>query len=521
MTSALLSRIQRQVRLFWRPDSLVTASFFENERSTQVTLNVPSESLEETTATVPSEFKPNDGLTARLLAIGAGFILLTESLFFLPTMASLRDDWIINRLNTAEIVALAVTAPDSYGLMGGRTSELVRVAEIQSVTILQNDARLIVLGAPPKGTIIDINPEAQTIGRSLSGVLEAYAAPEGRYLRIVGRPQTNAAIKLEVIVAEAPLKDSLMRSTWQVLFSSLALSLTIGALIYAALADGFVRPMRRLTRAIARFSASPTDASRALVPSGRNDEIGQAEVAFSAMQDTVRQAFIQRDRLAQLGLAVSKISHDLRHSLGAAQLVSERLASVDDPVVRATAPRLERALQRAVNLAQSTLTYGKAQERPPENELLYLSDALDDAAEEALAGLAVPWHHDVPNDLEVEMDGEHLHRILTNLIRNAAQAIAQSGKPSLIHAYAVVEGDRIDLHVVDTGPGLSKRVQENLFMPFAGSGLTGGAGLGLAIARELARLNGGDIVLAETGPSGTDFIVQVSREKADPADADA
>ncbi len=485
-----------------------------------MTLNVPSEGLEAPPATVSTEFKPNDGLTARLLTIGAGFILLTEALFFLPTMASLRDEWILNRLTTAEIVALAVTAPDSDGLMGGRTSELVRAAEIQSVTILQNDVRLAVMGAAPKGTILDINPEAQTIGRSLSGVLEAYAAPKGRYLRIIGRPQTNAAIKLEVIVAEAPLKDSLLRSTWQVLLASLALSLTIGALIYAALADGFVRPMRRLTRAIARFSTAPTDASRALVPSGRADEIGQAEVAFSAMQDTVRQAFIQKDRLAQLGLAVSKISHDLRHSLGAAQLVSERLASVDDPVVRATAPRLERALQRAVNLAQSTLAFGKAQERPPESELLYLSDALDDAAEEALAGLNVPWQHEVPNDLEIEIDGEHLHRILTNLIRNAAQAITQSGKAGTIRAYAKLKGTQIELHVVDTGPGLPKRVQENLFMPFSGSGLTGGTGLGLAIARELARLNGGDIVLASTCAAGTDFVVQLSAEKDDPAFAE-
>ncbi|MCA3697462.1 hypothetical protein, partial [Aquidulcibacter sp.] len=119
---------------------MVTESFVENERATQVTLNVPSEGLEATNTAAAAEFKPNDGLTARLLTIGAGFILLTESLFFLPTMASLRDEWIINRLNTAEIVALAVTAPDSYGLMGGRTSELVRAAEIQSVTILQNDA---------------------------------------------------------------------------------------------------------------------------------------------------------------------------------------------------------------------------------------------------------------------------------------------------------------------------------------------------------------------------------------------
>jgi signal transduction histidine kinase len=119
------------------------------------------------------------------------------------------------------------------------------------------------------------------------------------------------------------------------------------------------------------------------------------------------------------------------------------------------------------------------------------------------------------------MDAEHFHRILTNLIRNAAQAIVQSGKPGSIHAHATIEGDRIDLHVIDSGPGLPKRVQDNLFMPFAGSGLAGGTGLGLAIARELARLNGGDIVLGATGPSGTDFIVQVSAQKADPSESAA
>jgi signal transduction histidine kinase len=469
------------------------------------------------------DLKLSESLTARLLLIGAGFISLTEALLFVPAMASFRDNWLMDRLRTAEMVALTTTKPGRDGLLGGQSSELIRAADIQSIAILQNrtlpeanganQTRLAVLGAPPRGKIMTVQPETQTIGTSFFGVLAAYAAPSDRYIRIIGRPQTNAAIQLEVIVAEAPLKDALLRRTWGVLISTLALSLTIGALIYAALADGFVRPLRKLTRAIARFSAAPTDASRAFVPTGRTDEIGQAEVAFSAMQETVRSAFLQKDRLAQLGLAVSKIAHDLRHSLGAAHLVSERLASVDDPVVRATAPRLERALQRAINLAQSTLSFGKAQERPPEIELIYLSDALDEAADEALTEHPISWSHDVPNDLEVEIDAEHLHRILTNLIRNAAQAIIASGQVGAVRASAKMENDQIDLHIIDTGPGLPKRVQDQLFTPFAGSGLTGGAGLGLAISLELARLNGGDIILNATGPTGTDFIVRLLREQ--------
>ncbi|GIU67049.1 ATPase [Candidatus Phycosocius spiralis] len=461
--------------------------------------------------------------------IGAGFILLTEALLFVPTMANYRDDWLMNRLRTAEMVALTSANPRRDGLVGGQSSELIRAADIQSIAILQNppaqDAaaqtplRLEIVGAPPRGPIIRVEPEIQTIGTSILGVLATYTAPHGRYLRIIGRPQTNAAIRLEAIVAEAPLKEALLHKTWQVLFSILALSLTIGALIYAALIDGFIRPMRKLTHAIARFSVAPTDASRAFVPTGRSDEIGQAEVAFSSMQEAVRSAFLQKDRLAQLGLAVSKIAHDLRHSLGAAHLVSERLSSVDDPVVRATAPRLERALQRAINLAQSTLSFGKAQERPPEIELIYLSDALDEAADEALTEYKVSWSHDVANDLEVEIDAEHLHRILTNLIRNAAQAIIASGQAGSVRASVKVKHSQIDLHIIDTGPGLPKRVQEHLFTPFAGSGLKGGAGLGLAISLELARLNGGDIILNDTGPKGTDFIVRLVRDQEEVANS--
>jgi signal transduction histidine kinase len=58
-------------------------------------------------------------------------------------------------------------------------------------------------------------------------------------------------------------------------------------------------------------------------------------------------------------------------------------------------------------------------------------------------------------------------------------------------------------------------VVDNLFMPFAGSGLSGGSGLGLAIARDLARMNGGDIELVSTGPDGTCFLVILRAPETD------
>jgi signal transduction histidine kinase len=449
-----------------------------------------------------------ESLTTRLLALAAGFVVLTESLVFLPTIAEFRQEWLVNRFDTGELAALALPNSTNPNLANASGTELLRAAAITSVIAKSATGDRLLIGSPSSEPAIAIDLERQTLGGSIFDVIETLFAPSGRILAITQRPRSNAAIKLQVTVAEAPLKASLMREIGQVFVSSMLLAIAIGMLIYAALADGFVRPMRRLTRAIMRFRASPEDGSRNLVASGRNDEIGEAEIAFIDMQDTVRQAFLQRERLAQLGLAVSKISHDLRHSLGAAQLVSERLAQVDDAVVRVTAPRLERALERAIGLAESTLQFGKAQEAPPAPELLYLTDALDEAAGEALNGLyGVTWVCQVPQTTDCEVDPDQLHRILSNLIRNAGQAIMATRKTGTITASAQVRGAFVDLDIADTGPGLPRGVADNLFAPFAGSGLSGGTGLGLAIARDLARMNGGDIALVSTSDAGTCFRV--------------
>lgn len=445
-------------------------------------------------------------LTSRLLGVAIGFVILTEAIVFVPELATFRKEWLVERFDTGELVVVASRTGGNENFERGDYQELMRAADIQAVSVITNGTRQTLVGTVPRQAISSIDLESMTFGRSVFDVFETMFVPKSRLMALTARPRSNAAVKLEVIVSEAPLRASLLRETGRVFVYSMSLALMIGLLMYAALADSFVRPMRRLTGAIMRFRAKPEDASRNLAPSGRNDEIGEAEIAFADMQDTVRQSFLQRERLAQLGLSVSKISHDLRHSLGAAQLVSERLAMVDDPIVRVTAPRLERALERAIGLAQSTLQFGKAQEAMPEPELLYLTDALNEAAHEALNGLmGVKWVCDVAETVDVEADPDQLHRILTNLLRNAGQAILASRKSGSITARAFADGDKLCVDLIDTGPGLPRGVEENLFAPFSGSGLSGGSGLGLAIARDLARMNGGDLSLVSTGESGTCF----------------
>src|SRR5262249_50582062 len=171
---------------------------------------------------------------------------------------------------------------------------------------------------------------------------------------------------VEIVVDEKPLREAMWKYSGTLLLISLAISAMSGMLVYLSLLWLFVRPMRRLTDHMVAFGANPENPARIVVPSGRADEIGVAERELALMEHEFAQTLQQKSRLAALGLAVSKINHDLRNLLASAQLLSDRLARISDPGVRTLAPRLMAALDRAIAYCQQTLAYGKAQEPPPQ-----------------------------------------------------------------------------------------------------------------------------------------------------------
>jgi signal transduction histidine kinase len=240
------------------------------------------------------------------------------------------------------------------------------------------------------------------------------------------------------------------------------------------------------------------------------------------MQADLRTALNARARLAALGEAVAKINHDLRNMLTSAQIASERLAQSGDPKVAQAMPRLERALNRAVRLATDVLAYGKSEEAAPTPVMLRLVPAVEAAAEDAgLTPGGVRLQLAATPRLQVSADPEQLHRILVNLMRNGREAIQSdpgAGRKGVIAVSAEQQEDASIIRVADNGPGVPERVRARLFQPFSGSGRPDGAGLGLAIARELAQAHGGDVVMVETGPMGTTFEVRLPGAPQ-PADA--
>jgi signal transduction histidine kinase len=172
-----------------------------------------------------------------------------------------------------------------------------------------------------------------------------------------------------------------------------------------------------------------------------------------------------------------------------------------------------------VKLAQDVLAYGRSDEAPPQRAQIPLAAAVEAAGEDAgLSPDGVRLSLDVPTALEVSADPDQLHRIMVNLFRNGRQAIeaAETAQVGVIRVSASAADGLTTIRFADNGPGVPERVQANLFQPFMGSGRTGGAGLGLAIARELARGHGGDLVLAESSPEGAVFRLTL----AAPGEAD-
>ena len=211
---------------------------------------------------------------------------------------------------------------------------------------------------------------------------------------------------------------------------------------------------------------------------------------------------------------MSKINHDLRNLLTSAQLFSDRLSSLQDQQVQRFAPKLMRALERAIAFCESTLSYGRVQEPPPDRRAIALEPLVEEVRE--TLGLApdtpIRWISAVERGLTVDADPDQLFRILLNLARNAVQALesraARDPGRDQVRITGRREGAVVEIEVSDTGPGIAESARAHLFEPFKASTRTGGSGLGLVIAAELVRAHGGDIRLVE-GTIGATFRITI------------
>jgi signal transduction histidine kinase len=468
--------------------------------------------------TLPRRLNGPSGLAARLLLAVAVFVAVAEAFILLPALAGFHERWLSERVRAAELVSLAVEAAPENVVPDDLASQLLEGAGVASVAIQEEGARRLLLAAPR----MEEAPELVDLrrGRSVGWLVAPWRTLVGepeRMVRVVSRPRFRTGDFVEIVVPARPLQLELRDYMVRSLLLSVALTVAGGGLVFLALSLFIVRPMRRVTASIEQFREDPERPGLPPPERTRRDEIGRVEAELARMQEEVRQALRSRARLAALGEAVAKISHDLRNMLTSAQMASDRLADARDPVVAKAMPRLERALDRALRLAQNVLSYGRSEEPPAQLLPTPLRLAVEAAAEDAgLSTTSVPLETDLAPALQVMADGDQLHRLLVNLMRNARQAIEmdpdrRSRRPRghvWVRAEPQPDGTTL-IHLADDGPGLPERIRERLFLPFAGSSSEGGAGLGLAIAHELALAQGGDLALEDSSPQGVTFALRL------------
>jgi signal transduction histidine kinase len=458
-----------------------------------------------------SHFWARLALPAKLLLLTAVFVLIAETLIFLPSVASYRVTWLQERLTAAQLAALASDAFPGGQIPSGLRADLLRTAEVRAIASRREGERRLVL-APADDVTIDYvyylqrEPDSfwEGIGLKFEQVQDALAtlfANNGRVIRVVGHSGPDNNDLIEIVIPEAPLRAAMMRYGLNILWLSIILSLLTAAVVYFALTWLFVKPLTRLTSNMLRFSEDPEDASRIMPLTSRVDEIGVAERELASMQRQLSGLLAQKTRLAQLGLAVSKINHDLRNMLANAQLISDRLVDIPDPTVQRFVPKLIATLDRAITFCNASLKFGRVTEEEPRRELMLLKPLVEEVADSQ--GLpregSIAFVADMDASLRVDADHEHLFRALSNIIRNSIQAIESiEGKTDgKIRVAAHREGRKVIIDVTDNGSGIPQKARENLFKAFQASTKKGGTGLGLVIAAELVQAHGGTLMLVD------------------------
>ena len=459
-------------------------------------------------------------LSGKLLLMTIAVVMLAELVIFIPSATAFRQDWLNVRAQQAALLAQALTGVPDYEASEILTEQFMRDTDVIMMSAKRDGMSEFMLGQPPSSGDIDVIDLREK--RRLPLFRDAFRAFFGSAkgsLRVLAVSPVQGQDALELIIPKAKLQWAMRDYAKRIAVLSLAIAVITGLMIYLAMLFMIIRPIENLAGGLAAFREDPEIRRSNLPPSSRKDEIGQLQREFYDMKQGVRASFKQRERLATLGMAVAKINHDLRNVLASASLVSDRLASDQDERIAKMGSRLMRAIDRGIKLTSEVLNFSLSGQDEAELEVVRVSLLVGEAAGDTLGGFGsgarrISFTNKIPSEMIVTADKDHTYRIFHNLFRNAAQAMAKIREDDAVRhltVEAIPSGDHITILVRDTGPGIPDKVKDKLFKAFAASSGHGSTGLGLTISQDLAREQGGDIVLESTSEAGTVFAVSLQK----------
>ena len=452
-------------------------------------------------------------LSEKVLALAILFVLLAETVIFIPSVANFRQDWLRERADQAGLVALALEGVPGFEGSEALSKAFMERSGVEMVAAGADGRSELLIGMPPDMDVIETIDlrEAQRVP-PIWRALRTLAVEMDGAIRVIDASPVAAQDRVEFVVPQPVLRDAMWDYFRNIIALSLIIAIITGLLIYLALSRMIVEPVRLLAAQLVRFRDDPGTQYNFGPRSRRSDEIGDLQREFRDMKAQVRASFRQRDRLATLGLAVAKINHDLRNILNAAQLVSDRIAMDPDERVRKMGQRLERVIDRGIRICTESLEYSREKTGKIDRDPIRIAGMLGEIAADTLEGFAgLQFVNRVPTGLTVLGDPDATYRLFHNLFRNAGQAMdaMSADAPRSITVRADVTGGTAHIYLADTGPGLPDVTKDNLFTPFASASGAGSTGLGLSISKELATAQGGNLDLVRSDESGTEFRVSL------------
>ena len=458
------------------------------------------------------------GLSGKLLFLTLVFVMISEILIYVPSIANFRMTWLRDAHATASVAAVVLA--EGTEVPKALQGRLLASTDTIAIALLTGERRrLLAVDMPPETVDVHVDLSQFNVTKAIMEAFAVLLEPAPRTIRVTG-DAPGSDERVEIVINDSRLRAAMLVYSRNIMVLSLIISIISAVLVYTSLRWLLVRPMQRLSRAIAHFADNPEDASRIIVPSDRADEIGDAE---RQPRHHAAPAVGDHPSEAAPGRSWSRRLEDQPRPaqpacLRAAVLRPSRLQPGPDRAADRAENRRAPSTGR-VDYTRSVMSYGRAREAPPARRLLHLRQLADDVGE--VLGLAqhreIIFDNLVDSGVEIDADPDQLFRVLVNLARNAVQVMESDGDAALVKRLEISayrEGSVVTIRVADTGPGVPARVREHLFQPFQASTRKGGTGLGLAIAAELVRAHGGAIRLAETTP-GTVFEITLPDRPVD------
>lgn len=217
---------------------------------------------------------------------------------------------------------------------------------------------------------------------------------------------------------------------------------------------------------------------------------------------------ISKNRLEAIGMAASKIIHDLKTPLTVIVLTAQLMESTNSARAELTETIINQTKQ-IDQLVREILDFAKGTDSAPLVQKIDLDAFFQDIKNSygnSLQGRLIKFT--VENNVHdfVHFDETKIRRVILNLLRNSSEAIGETGEIKIITNYS---SNWLQISVIDDGPGVSEKIRDELFKPFITEGKEHGTGLGLAICKKLVQEHRGRMEYIPVKPHGARFDIRI------------